>query len=120
MANKAPSKKTTVREQATKAQAKADKPQGNRRLQVAATNSRKPFAKVGKIFDRQPFRFIGRILYPRFARNAIAELKLVTWPNRRETTRLTFAVIMFAIAFGAIVTVVDYGLDKLFKALILN
>jgi preprotein translocase SecE subunit len=123
---KAPS--PTVRQQAEKAQAAADnKPERNRRLKAAAASGRKPFAKVGKAFDRQPFRaigkvfkFIGRILVPKFVRNAFGELRLVTWPGRKETRQLTFAVLIFATVFGAIITVVDYGLDKVFKALILN
>lgn len=115
---KAPSQ--TVRQQAEKAQAKPQQ----RKLKTAASTGRKPFAKLGrglnKVFNRQPFRLIGKILLPPFVRGAFNELKLVTWPNRRETIRLTFAVIVFAIAFGAVVTAVDWGLDKIFKAVILN
>ncbi|CAN5141663.1 hypothetical protein BH09PAT3_BH09PAT3_5610 [soil metagenome] len=118
----------TVREQATQGQAASDnKPVRNRRLKAAAASSRKPFARAAKLFDRQPFKtfakighVIGLILVPRFVRGAFAELRQVTWPNRQETRQLTTAVIMFAIAFGIIVTVVDYGLDKLFKAIILK
>jgi preprotein translocase SecE subunit len=117
----------TVREKAEKAQATSEKPARGRRLKAAATTSKKPFAKLGKVFDRQPFRFIGLIfhyiglvLVPRFVRNSFKELRLVTWPNAKQTRQLTTAVILFAVVFGAVITVVDYGLDKLFKALILN
>lgn len=110
----------TMRQQAEKAQATADKPQGNRRLRSAASSAGKPLGRFAKLFHRQPFRFIGRILLPRFVRNAFKELRLVTWPNRKQTRDLTFAVLMFAIAFGIIITIVDYGLDKLFKSLILK
>lgn len=105
----------TMRQQAEKAQANSDKPDKTRRLRSAANTGSQPFRRFGKLFDRQPFRFIGRILAPRFVRNAIIELRLVTWPSRRETRQLTFAI-----AFGVIVTIVDYGLDKLFKALIID
>jgi preprotein translocase SecE subunit len=45
---------------------------------------------------------------------------MVTWPSRKQTRDLTIAVILFSIAFGAIVALVDFGLDKLFKKVILN
>ena len=110
----------TVREQAAQAQTKADKP--SRRM-LKAGQERKPSRVRGglsKVFNRQPFRLIGKILLPPFVRGAFGELKQVTWPNTRETARLTFAVIIFAVVFGAVITAVDFGLDKAFKALILN
>lgn len=136
MADSQPSKTTkrrlrapaqTVRQQAEKAQAEALKPEGKPRLRAAAATAGRPLGFIGRLFNRQPFKtigkvlgFIGRILLPKFIRNAFAELKYVTWPNRKQSRQLTFAVIMFAIVFGVIVTVVDYGLDKLFRALILK
>lgn len=136
MADSQPSKTTkrrlrapsqTVRQQAEKAQAEALKPEGKRRLRTAAATAGKPLGFIGRLFNRQPFkafgkvlRLVGRILLPKFIRNAFAELKYVTWPDRKQSRQLTFAVIMFAIVFGVIVTVVDYGLDKLFRALILK
>jgi preprotein translocase SecE subunit len=117
----------TVREQAEKAQADAGKPPRKRRLKAAAATTRKPLGKIARIFNYQPFkavavvgRFIGRIIVPKFVRNAFKELRLVTWPDRKKTRQLTFAVLAFAIVFGVIITVVDYGLDKLFKAIILK
>ncbi|HEX8226567.1 MAG TPA: preprotein translocase subunit SecE [Candidatus Saccharimonadales bacterium] len=66
------------------------------------------------------FRIIGRIILPRYIRNSWKELRQVTWPNFRTSLKLTYAVIIFSIIFGAIVAVVDYILDKLFKELILK
>jgi preprotein translocase subunit SecE len=69
-------------------------------------------------------RFIGRILYKIFLigyfKNSWKELRQVTWPGRKETWKLTFAVFMFAIVFGTIIALVDYGLDKVFRHLILK
>lgn len=126
-----PAQPKTVRQAAEKAQANSEKPVRARRLRVAASKTGKPFAKIGKvlykIFNRQPFRFIGKILrfiglivWPRYFRNAFKELRLVSWPNRRETRQLTVAVLGFAIIFGILVGIVDFGLDKLFKALIIK
>jgi len=52
--------------------------------------------------------------------NAWREVRQVTWPSRRETWRLTGAVFIFAIVFGALVYGVDTGLDALFKKVILK
>lgn len=136
MADSQPSKTTkrrlrapapTVRQQAEKAQADAEKPEGKHRLRTAAATAGKPLGFIGRLFNRQPFKaigkvlkFIGRILVPKFVRNSFAELKYVTWPTRKQTRQLTFAVLMFAIVFGIVVTVIDYGLDKIFRALILK
>lgn len=63
---------------------------------------------------------VGRILVPKYLRNSWAELKEVTWPDRRQTAKLTFAVIAFATVFGFVIAVVDFGLDKLFRQLLLK
>ncbi len=73
-----------------------------------------PDNKVGRLFNKR-----GR-LFPRFFGEAWSELKLVTWPNRRETFKLTTAVLIFAIAFGGMVAVIDLGLEKLFRNVILK
>lgn len=69
---------------------------------------------------RIPFRILGHILFIPYLVNSWREVRLVTWPNRRQSFRLTYAVIVFSVIFGVIVAVVDYGLDKLFKELIIK
>ena len=59
-------------------------------------------------------------LAPRYLLNAWRELRQVIWPNRRETWRLTLAVFVFAIVFGALVAGVDKGLDEIFKKVVLK
>src|SRR3989344_4326715 len=73
----------------------------------------RPLAPVGRFLLK-----ILRWLTPRYFVNSWRELKKVTWPNRKETWRLTAAVFIFAIVFGALIAVVDYGLDKIFKELV--
>ena len=65
-------------------------------------------------------KFVGRILVPAYIRGSLAEIKLVTWPSRRETRRLTLAVIGFAVVFGIVVSSLDYGFGRLFKIIILG
>lgn len=59
-------------------------------------------------------------IFPKILRNAWAEIRQVTWPGRKETFRLTIAVLIFSIIFGAFVAALDYGLGKLFKEVILG
>jgi preprotein translocase SecE subunit len=69
---------------------------------------------------RTPLRIIGKIIFPVYFRNSWAELKDVTWPSFRESLRLTWAVLLFAIIFGTSVALVDYGLDAVFKRILLK
>lgn len=72
-----------------------------------------------KFLDK-PLRWLGRHLIPRYFRSAYAELKFVTWPDAKQSRQLTTAVILFAIVFGIFITIVDYGLDKVFKKVFLK
>lgn len=112
---------TTLRQQSERAQAKSGRERNRNRVgRIMAT----PFRLIGRMFQLlgkfRFFRAIGYVLAPPYIRNAWRELRLVTWPNARQTRRLTFAVVVFSLIFGGIVAIVDYGLDKLFRALILN
>ena len=73
-----------------------------------------PEGKTGKILGKRV-----RIV-PKFVREAWAEIRLVTWPNRQETLRLTIAVFIFAVVFAVIVGLLDYGLDKLFREVVID
>ncbi|MGC1177060.1 MAG: preprotein translocase subunit SecE [Candidatus Saccharimonadales bacterium] len=69
---------------------------------------------------RKPFRLLGKILLPSYIRSSWRELRLVAWPDWKQSRRLTVAVLGFAIVFGAVIALVDFGLDKLFKEIILK
>ena len=56
----------------------------------------------------------------RYIRDSAQELRNVTWPSFRESMRLTGAVILFSVIFGALIAVVDYGLDKVFRQILLK
>ena len=49
-----------------------------------------------------------------------SELKKVTWPTREETTRLTIAVIVVAVAIGLLLGGVDLGFNWLVDNTILR
>jgi preprotein translocase SecE subunit len=83
-----------------------------------------PLKQIGHglrwFFRLRGVRMIGRALGFSYFRNSWKELKQVTWLSRKESLRLTSAVIVFSVLFGILVAVVDYGLDKLFKQVLLK
>ncbi len=118
----------TVRQ---KAQAVTDAPIKKRRIRSTASKVVRPIKvarKIGKqeyylpLPDNRVGRFMNKRRYviPRYFRESWAELKQVTWPDRKETTKLTLAVFAFAIIFGILVAVVDYGLDIIFRKVVLK
>lgn len=121
----------TFRERALKA-SEATGPQKRARARKAAGSTIglafKPLTNtVSRFFALKAFRplrrvlrVIGKIFFPAYFRHSWQELRLVTWPGWRESRRLTFAVLIFAVVFGAAVAGVDYGLDKVFKNLLLK
>lgn len=117
----------TIGEQAAQSQTDAKIPQSRIIIRSAATQSSKIISSLRKLFRYQPLRLIvlivrviGQIVFPKYFRNSWRELRQVSWPNRRQTQQLTFAVLIFAAIFGALVSILDYGLDKLFKQVLLK
>ena len=114
-------KAETVREKAEKAVENSKQP---RRLHTTKRRVGAPFRAVGRGAKRlerfKPLRILGFIIVPPYLRNSLRELRQVTWPKRRESFRLTFAVILFASVFGVVVAALDFGLDKLFKQVLLK
>ena len=118
----------TFRERALKAADASAKPEGKHRI-------RKFFAKIFSPVSRaytklktvkflkpvfSAFRLIGRVLWPKYFRTSFHELKKVTWPSWKLSFRLTYAVIVFSVIFGVSVAVVDWGLGKIFKQILLK
>jgi preprotein translocase SecE subunit len=118
----------TVREKAEAARVESEKPKPRRVRRLIKTAGR-PIAKA-KLPDNRatkPVKKVGSFLkkilgwlVPRYFINSWREVKQVTWPSRRETWRLTLAVFIFAIVFGALVAGVDKALDEAFKKFILK
>jgi preprotein translocase SecE subunit len=111
----------TFRERALKASEESAKPKRPSRAKKAgagaAKGAAKPLRQVGRT---KPARLVGKIVFPAYFRNSLQELRLVTWPNWKQSRQLTFAVLVFAVIFGAVIAVVDYGLDKVFRNILLK
>lgn len=71
-----------------------------------------PDNKAGRLLNKR-----GRII-PKYFRESWHEIRLTTWPGRKETLRLTIAVFIFSAVFAVIVAALDFVLGKLFKNLI--
>ena len=115
----------TVRERADRAQAAAAQPKRARGKAFRFfAKIFAPLAPVGRALQRfgrlKPVYIVGLVLWPRYFRNAWRELRQVTWPSFRESLRLTSAVLIFAVIFGILIAATDYGLDKVFKKVILK
>lgn len=46
------------------------------------------------------------------------ELRQVRWPNRKQTWAMTFAVLLFSLALGILIFLLDAGFTLLFKKFI--
>lgn len=122
----------TFRERAVKAAEASEQPKRRTRVrQAVGSGVAKPLRPISrglrKLFQYQPFKFIswifkliGRIVFPRYLRNSWKELRLVQWPGWKLSRQLTSAVLIFAIVFGGAIALVDYGLDKLFRNILLK
>ncbi len=118
----------TVREKAEQQRQKSEKVSSKQKVTKKAKHKAKLAGSfLGKEYympmpDNRFGRFLNkrRSFVPKYFRESWAELKLVTWPGRMETWRLTFAVVIFAVVFGIFIGLIDKGLDALFKDIILE
>lgn len=113
----------SVRERTEKAESTVKKP---RRLRRTASSLARPLRTARQFGAKEyylpmPDNRIGRLLnkrrslMPRYFRESWQELKQVQWPSRKETWKLTLAVFTFAIFFAILISITDYGLDKIFQ-----
>lgn len=122
----------TVRERNQKAIAKAEAKTTKRDNRIWAIVKRlgpaiykplkKPLYVLSWPFRTRPMRFVGRILgrifWPKYFRNSWRELKMVTWPSRKDTWKLTGAVLIFALVFGLAAAGTDFVLDKIIQRIV--
>lgn len=109
-----PSSSETVRERAEKASQAGAKPKREKNAKAP----RKVFAPLRAV--ARPLKWLGRHIIPRYLRDSFKELHNITWPTRKQSRQLTGAVILFAIFFGFFISIMDYGLDKVFKKVFLH
>ena len=121
----------TFREKAVQEQTKSDKPS---KVKGVGSKVAKPFKAVAAVGKKEVY--IGkntkakaeagsfwhkkRSVIPGYFRSAWREVRLVTWPGRVQAWKLTLAVFVFSLVFGIIIAIADYGLDKLFRHVLLK
>lgn len=87
----------------------------------ASAKATKRLAKV-RFFRslKKPLRIIGKILLVPYFVQSFHELKQVTWPSWKQGWRLTYAVLSFAIVFGASIAGLDWVLSRIFKEILIK
>lgn len=126
-------KTETIRERTQRATAKAEaraaKPESRFKRLLKKTGRlfsplKKPLHFITAPLRTRPIRFIGRwigrILWPRYFRNSYRELRQVHWPTRRETWKMTFAVLVFALVFGLGAAGIDWVLDNAIQRIVFS
>lgn len=74
------------------------------------SESSKKTRKGGKRGKKGP---LGRLAL--FYRQIVAELRKVVWPTRNQLTTYTTVVIVFVVVMIGLVTVMDYGFQRVVK-----
>jgi len=118
----------TVRERVEAARVQSEEPKP-KRVSRTLGKATTPFKKL-RLGERRPIKVMTKPLswlkkglswiVPSYFVNSWRELRQVQWTSRRETWRLTLAVFIFAIIFGALVAGVDKSLDEIFKKVVLK
>jgi preprotein translocase subunit SecE len=54
----------------------------------------------------------------KFFRNVVSELKLVTWPTKKDLISYSTVVVIFILVMAVIIFVMDLGLDALLKLVV--
>lgn len=94
-----------------------------RRISTLLLKALRPLGFILRPFKLKPVRFVGRmlskVLLLGYFKASWQELRQVSWPDRKETTKLTFAVFIFAVGFGLLIAATDYGITKIFEEVIL-
>ncbi len=65
--------------------------------------------------DKKP-GLLGRITG--YFKGSWQELKAVRWPDRKTTWKMTGALILFTVFFAAVILLLDYAFQSLFKLLL--
>ena len=78
----------------------------------APIRNNKMWKRARKSFLKSPFKG--------YFKDSFQELKMVTWPDRKTSLRLTGIVIVFSVIFAVVTTLLDIGFDRLAKEIFLN
>jgi preprotein translocase SecE subunit len=111
----------TFRERAKKAVESSGQPKRSERLRTSLFKPFLPFIRlIAGTFAWKIVKTVGSFIIPPYFKNSWKELKLVTWPSWKQSRQLTYAVLVFAVVFGTTIALVDLGLDKIFKNILLK
>ena len=86
----------------------------NQWLQTPLLTHKASSSSLGEALTRQ------RSMLPKYVHDSWAEVRQITWPKFGQALRLTWAVLVFAVIFSVIVSILDWALSQLFNEFILN
>jgi preprotein translocase subunit SecE len=73
-----------------------------------------PKGKVGRALSKSI-----NVRPPRYFSESWLELKKVTWPGRKESWKLTLAVVIFTAIFTLITSIADLGFNQIVERVLL-
>ncbi len=73
-----------------------------------------PDNKVGEALGKKR-----RLPFTKYVGESITEMRKVTWPSRRESLKLTFAVIIFTTIFTIFMSLADFGIGSIVERVLL-
>jgi preprotein translocase SecE subunit len=85
-------------------------------VKKAAKSAAKTATKKGERAEKKPLKALApfRAVKDYFV-GSWKELRLVRWPNRKQTWAMTLAVILFSLLLGVLIFLLDAGFTLLFK-----
>jgi preprotein translocase subunit SecE len=119
----------TVRERAQKDSAKKEAPKKSTAVKARIHRPLSKLRRLGakeyhpiKVPEKRGVKHLNKRvnLVPKYVRESWAELKLVTWPTKKEAAQKTIAVIAFAIVIAILVQLLDLLFSKVVKEIILR
>lgn len=85
----------------------------SRAISTDASSKEEPEQSSSKKSHVRPFRAIGR-----YFKGSWQELRLVRWPNRQATWKMTAALLLFTGFFIVLIIILDAGFKYLFKIIL--
>lgn len=90
---------------------KANKRSDTSSRSLSKSSTRKSKKKTSKSKTSNPVT--------RYLKGAWAEIRRVTWPDRKEATRLTIGVVIFSVSIAGLISLIDYGFGEAFQRILL-
>ena len=110
--------KSSETPEVTRIKAKDNGVKKERRSLFKPAKAEKDIASVKKQIDDEERKVNVFRRLSGYFKGSWEEIKLVRWPDRRATWKMTGALIAFTAGFAILILLLDYGFQQLFKVLL--